>query len=49
MRLDRDAIKATYRDGFLLITLPKRAPTEVPQARVIPINTEPTDTEDEDN
>ena len=55
-RLNRDAIKATYRDGFLLVTLPKRARAEMPQARVIPISTEddtPTldtkiDTEKED-
>jgi len=39
-RLNRDAIKATYRDGFLLVTLPKRARAEMPQARVIPISTD---------
>lgn len=39
-RLNRDAIKATYRDGFLLVTLPKRARAEMPTARVIPISTD---------
>ena len=39
-RLNRDAIKATYRDGFLLVTLPKRARAEMPQVRVIPISTD---------
>ena len=41
LRLDRDAIKATYRDGFLLVTLPKRRVPET-TTRVIPINTEET-------
>jgi len=40
IRLNRDAIKATYRDGFLLVTLPKRTQVETPQTRVIPINIE---------
>ncbi len=40
MRLNRDAIKATYRNGFLLVTLPKKHATETPQTHVIPINTE---------
>lgn len=34
--IDRDAITATLRDGFLTITLPRRARTE-PQTRNIPI------------
>lgn len=46
IRLDRDAIKATYRDGFLAVTLPKKPQTDKPQTRIIEINTEPvTDTE----
>ncbi len=40
IRLDRDAIKATYRDGFLLVTLPKRRASERPETRVIPISAE---------
>lgn len=49
IRLNRDAIKATYRDGFLLVTLPKRTRIEQPQTRVIPISTENDhDTENED-
>lgn len=40
-RIDRDAITATYRDGFLIVTLPKRVPSR-PESRVIPINQEPT-------
>ena len=35
--LDRDRITAAYRDGFLFVTLPKRARKE-PQTRLIPIN-----------
>ncbi len=35
--LDRDRITASYRDGFLLVTLPKRSPRE-PMTRLIPIN-----------
>ena len=46
IRLDRDAIKATYRDGFLTVTLPKRRVSETPQVRVIPINTEDYKEED---
>lgn len=34
---DRDAISATYRDGFLVITLPKNGFSE-PQKRTIPVN-----------
>ena len=48
IRLDRDAIKATYRDGFLSVTLPKKPQTDKPQTRIISINTEPN-TEDKDN
>ena len=48
IRLNRDAIKAAYKDGFLLVTLPKRQNTEKPQTHVIPIQTEPTFTENED-
>ena len=56
--LDRDQISATYKDGFLLVTLPKRVITQGErQTRVIPINgpaheAEPesvTTTESEDN
>lgn len=39
LRLDRDAIKATYRDGFLQVTLPKRRVPET-TTRMIPINTD---------
>jgi HSP20 family protein len=35
-RIDRDAITATYRDGFLIVTLPKRA-SSGPESRAIPI------------
>jgi len=51
--LNRDAITATYRDGFLLVTLPKRAAEpEQPPTRVIPITEAQTDEpnlESEDN
>ncbi len=54
--LDRDQISASYRDGFLIVTLPKKARRET-QTRVIPIQgptqeTLPetvTTTESEDN
>ncbi|BDI29666.1 heat-shock protein Hsp20 [Capsulimonas corticalis] len=37
--IERDNLKATYRDGFLIITLPKKpTPKEKPQTRVIPIS-----------
>ena len=37
--LNRDAIKATYKEGFLMVTLPKKpAAKELPQTRVIPIS-----------
>ncbi|MCW3059614.1 MAG: hypothetical protein JWQ02_1435 [Capsulimonas sp.] len=37
--IERDNLKATYRDGFLIITLPKTPkPKEKPQTRVIPIS-----------
>ena len=37
--LDRDGITAAYRDGFLLVTLPKRVVKKEPQqTRLIPIN-----------
>lgn len=56
IRLNREAIKAAYREGFLLVTLPKRPQSEKPQSRTIPIssdaeptNTEPINTESEDN
>ena len=48
LRLNREAIKSTYRDGFLLVTLPKRRASETPQTHTIPISNE-TDTESEDN
>ncbi len=45
LRLNREAVRATYRDGFLLVTLPKKPSTDKPQTRVIPINvTEEADT-----
>lgn len=54
--LDREQISATYRDGFLLVTLPKKKMTKREQeTRLIPINvseTAPqteTTTESEDN
>ncbi|MDQ2687911.1 MAG: Hsp20/alpha crystallin family protein [Armatimonadota bacterium] len=36
--LNRDAITASYRDGFLSVTLPKRQTPPRPQKRVIPIS-----------
>jgi len=41
IRLDRDKIKATYRDGFLSVILPKKSQTDKPQTRIIAIDTEP--------
>ena len=38
LRLNREAVRATYRDGFLLVTLPKKPSEDRPQTRVIPIN-----------
>ena len=48
--LDRDRITASYHEGFLLVTLPKRARRE-PQTRLIPINAPQTvtTTESEDS
>lgn len=43
--VDRNKLTATYRDGFLVVTLPKTA--EVPTSRTIPVEErtdEPTDT-----
>ena len=40
--VDREGITATFKDGFLLVTLPKRSERDAPQRRTIPI-TEPTD------
>ena len=48
IRLNREAIKATYRDGFLLVTLPKKRVSDPPQTRIISINND-TDTESEDD
>jgi len=39
MRIDRENIRATYRDGFLLILLPKRS-GEIPEKRTIPVTNE---------
>lgn len=39
VRLDRDGIKASYRDGFLIVTLPKRT-DQAQENRSIPITTE---------
>jgi HSP20 family protein len=39
MDVDRDAISATLKEGFLTITLPRRAPEPVP-SRSIPISVE---------
>jgi len=39
LRIDRDNIKAHYRDGFLVVTLPKR-PDAPPEKRVIEISQE---------
>jgi HSP20 family protein len=39
LRLDRDHIGASYRDGFLLITLPKIT-GETPEKRSIPVTDE---------
>ncbi len=47
IRLNREAIKATYREGFLLVTLPKKRVSDPPQTRIISINNE-QDTESED-
>lgn len=39
--LDRDAVTATYRDGFLLVTIPrKKVRKESPRRRTIPITTD---------
>ena len=35
--LDRDGITASYRDGFLLVTLPKRPARRETETRLIPI------------
>ena len=43
--VDRDKIKASYREGFLVITLPKRpVSAELPKTRVIPV----TDTDQDE-
>ena len=39
LRIDRENIRATYREGFLLITLPKLS-GEVPEKRTIPVTNE---------
>ncbi len=47
----RDEIKAIYRDGFLVVTLPKRLATHEDESRIIPITTEDghrTDSEEAD-
>jgi HSP20 family protein len=48
--LDRDGITASYHDGFLLVSLPKRPAPPEPQRRVIPITAGavPTNSESED-
>ncbi len=48
IRLDRDAIKATYKEGFLLVTLPKKRSVGQTGPQIIPISTEDT-RENEDN
>lgn len=41
VQVERDAITATYRDGFLIVALPKRVVAEIEsKMRVIPINVE---------
>lgn len=35
--VEREEITATYKNGFLLVTLPKKTAVNTPQARVIPI------------
>lgn len=41
--VEREQITATYKSGFLLVTLPKKTAVNTPQARVIPITSgEPT-------
>jgi HSP20 family molecular chaperone IbpA len=37
VRVDRDAISASCRDGFLVVRLPKRA-ARLPENRTVPIN-----------
>ena len=49
IRLDRDAIKATYKEGFLLVTLPKKRGLDKAGPQIIPISVEDTTTENEDN
>ena len=49
IRLDRDAIKATYKEGFLLVTLPKKRSAGQTGPQIIPISTEDTTRENEDN
>jgi HSP20 family protein len=41
--VDREKIAATYRDGFLQITLPKKQVPENPPTRVIPISADTAD------
>ena len=40
IRLDRDAIKASYKEGFLLVTLPKKRSAEQAGPQIIPISTD---------
>ena len=43
--IDRDRITATYKEGFLTVTLPKLEAQNTPKTRVIPISTgEPAET-----
>ena len=44
--LDRERLSATYKDGFLTVTLPKREPARV-EPRMIPIQEDVTPTESE--
>jgi len=41
--VSRDSITASYRDGFLIVSLPKRQGQDKPQKRVIPIDNETID------
>jgi HSP20 family protein len=44
--VNREEIKASYRDGFLLVSLPKRQGADKPQKRTIPIDNEPVEKAD---
>jgi len=44
VELDRDAVTATYRDGFLQVTIPRRPVRKETKRRVIPITSDTQET-----